>query len=100
MDIMKKLEGFKNRESFEQELAQVNSAEEMQKLFEKHGVEMSLEEVRELVACAAKENEGELTADELEAVAGGVWYVVVGKFVIKTVAAWLIKKGLDKLTGW
>ena len=97
---MKKLEALQNSETFEQELAQVNTAEEMQQLFSRHGVEMSLEEVRELVAEAAKLNDNELSAEDLDDFAGGVWYVVVGKFVLKTVASWLIGKGLKKLTGW
>ena len=100
MNKFEKLEALQNYETFEQELAMVNTPEEMQELFAKHGVELSLEEVRELVASVAKTNSDELSVEDLEDVAGGGLLAEVGKFVLDQVAKWFVKKGLDKLFKW
>ena len=98
-ELMEKLGGLQNQESFEQELAQVATPEDMQKLFAKHGVELTLDEVREVVNQASAQNKDELSAEDLDDVAGGAWWVPVAKFVVSTVASWLVKKGLDKIFG-
>jgi hypothetical protein len=63
MDITKKLA------IVEQELAEVNSAEAFQEVLKHHGVELTLEEIRELEMQAAAEQELEESA--LDNVAGG-----------------------------
>ena len=99
-ELMEKLGALQNQEGFEQELAQVVTPEDMQKLFAKHGVELTLDEVREVVNQAGAQNKDELTAEDLEDVAGGAWWVPVAKWAVKTVASWLIGKVLSKATGW
>ena len=103
MDNAAKIQALEQSGTFEQELAKVNTPEEMQALFASYGIEMTLEEVRAMVAEAVKMNEaqdGELSEEALDNVAGGVWYVVVGKWALKTVASWAIGKILSKITGW
>lgn len=63
MDITKKLE------IMEQELANVNSVEAFQEVLKHHGVELTLEEIRELEMQAGAEQELEESA--LDNVAGG-----------------------------
>ena len=100
MERKAKFEALQNSETFEKELANVSTPEEMQQLFSNHGIEMTIEEIRDLVAEASKLNNDELSAEDLDDVAGGVWYVAVGKWVLKTVASWAIGKLLSKATGW
>jgi hypothetical protein len=103
MDNAAKIKALEENGAFEQELAKVNTPEEMQALFANYGIEMTLDEIRAMVAEAVKMNEsegGELNEEDLDNVAGGVWYVVVGKWALKTVASWAIGKVLSKITGW
>ena len=86
MDIMKKLEGLQNVEELEQELATATSVEELQAVLSAHGVELTVAEIEELTVPAGKLANGELSADELEGVAGGavfingaakvLWYII------------------------
>ena len=63
------------KEEFLAELKQATNDEEVQKLFGKYGVELSLEDVATMCEAACMENgEGadELSADALDNVSGGV----------------------------
>lgn len=98
--MINKLEALQNSEAFVQALDNISTPEQMQKLLAMHGVEMTLDEVRDMVASAVKLTNDELSADDLENVAGGAWYIEVGKFVLDQVGKWFVKKVLDKVTGW
>ena len=98
--MINKLEALQNSEGFVQALDNISTPEQMQELLAKHGVEMTLDEVRDMVANAVKLTNDELSADDLENVAGGTWYIEVGKFVLDQVGKWFVKKFLDKVTGW
>lgn len=98
--MINKLEALQNSEGFVQALDNISTPEQMQELLAKHGVEMTLDEVRDMVANAVKLTNDELSADDLENVAGGTWYIEVGKFVLDQVGKWFVKKVLDKVTGW
>ena len=102
MERAAKFQKLQESGTFEQELALANSPEDLQKLFAKYDIEMTMEEVHDLLASASKMNNDELSAEDLDDVAGGVaaWVLVAGKWVLKTVASWLIGKALNKITGW
>ena len=98
MDKMEKLNALLNSEAFEQEMAMVNSLEEMQALFARNGVELTSEEIVALckqinvLAC-----EGELGEDDLEDVSGGA--IGIRSVRPSPTMIWLIKKLRDKLFG-
>ena len=102
MERAAKFQALQESETFEQELAMANGLDDLQALFAKHGIEMTKEEVEDMMVSASKLNGEELSAEELDDVSGGVaaWVWVAGKWVLKTVASWMISKGLAKLTGW
>lgn len=58
-------------EKLEQELTQANSIEEVREILKNNGVEMSAEELMKLAQEQAPQ--GELSEDNLDAVAGGNW---------------------------
>lgn len=103
MNYAEKIQALQESGTFEQELAKVNTPEEMQALFATYEIELTLDEIRELVAEAVKMN-GELSEGDLDNVAGGIaWVAVAGKvgvWALKTVASWAIGKVLSKVTGW
>lgn len=71
---------FRN-EAFVAEVKNVTTVEEMQKLMAKHGAAVSEDEIMEMCRIIAEQmqNDGELSEEALENVAGGVWgWVVVG----------------------
>ena len=77
MDKNTKLTQLFQDPSFKKEAEGIKTAEEMQALFAKHGVDYSLDEVYALCEAIAKRmeasnEEGELTEDALEDVAGGI----------------------------
>ena len=102
MERAAKFQALQESGKFEQELEKVSTPEEMQALFASYGIEMTVDEVKELVSSAVKMNNEELSEEDLENVAGGVagWVLVAGKWVLKTVAGWAIGKILNKITGW
>lgn len=65
---------FQNEE-FKAECENIHSVEELQKLFATHDVEMSIDQVTELCIAigkrAAQEENGELSEEDLDDVAGG-----------------------------
>ena len=72
MDVMKKLEALQDNEAFVQEMAMVNSSEELQEVLKKHGVELTMAEIEELVTLVSKQSEGELSDADLDDISGGV----------------------------
>ena len=97
-EMMEKFEALQNS-NFAEELDKICTPEELQGLLAKHGIEMTMDEIDELMVCAAKQNSGELSAEDLDDVSGGAaWYWEVGKFVLKVVGSWVINKLLDKTT--
>lgn len=84
----KLLEIFENEE-FKAAAEGIASAEELRELFAKHGLELTLDEINDLFARAAKcMKEGELDEEDLEDVAGGGSLALVG---INVGIGWLIK---------
>ncbi len=69
MAVMKKLEELKKDSSFLEAVSQATTLEEVKELFEKEGVDVSLEELESI--CEANEN-GELSEEDLDNVDGGV----------------------------
>ena len=86
MEAYKKLEALQGSEAFEKEMAAAETLEQLQEILKNHGVELSAKELEEMAAKAAAA--GELSADDLDAVAGGggVIYNPVPPFI-----SWLIK---------
>ena len=81
MDKYEKLEALMNDAAFEQELAMVESTEDLQEVLLNHGVELTADELRQLVAMA--ENKAELSENDLDYVTGGA--------LIPTLLIWIIK---------
>lgn len=82
-----------NNKEFVHEMMSQETPEDVQRVFEAHGVSISLEEVDELgkaIAAAEAQGtaEGELTEDQLMNVAGGaIEWILVGKVVVAVVGA-------------
>lgn len=82
MDKHEKINELFASEEFKNEASKISTAEELQELFAKHGVEMTVDEVIELCGVIARYMEAdakeELTQNELDEVAGGVigWLAV------------------------
>lgn len=79
MDIQAKISALMEQEAFVEAFKQVEDAQDVVDLFGKHGVEVPLEIAEELFQ-PVEEEEGELSEEALEDVAGGG---KVGKFVGK-----------------
>lgn len=71
MDVMKILEALQDNEAFVQAMAMVNSSEELQEVLKKHGIELTIAEIEELVALASQQGEGELSDADLDDISGG-----------------------------
>ena len=64
-------------EAFNREAEGIQTAEEFQRLFAGHGVDLSIEEVEDLCAAIVNaEKPGELNENDLENVAGGFGFVL------------------------
>ena len=75
MDRNQKLEALFKSAEFKAAAENVTTAEELQALFAKNGVEMSLDDVYELcgqIATQVQAGDGELSEDALESVSGGI----------------------------
>lgn len=92
MNVKEKIATIQNSEGFLRAMEGIDTPEQMQELFKKHGVELTEEEFSELVKTACVNTE-ELTVDALDDVSGGG---VVG-WVFEQVCTWFAKKGLDWL---
>lgn len=72
-------------ESFVKEMLAQKSEEDVQKLYAANGVDLTIEEVREVgKALSALDNDGELEASDLDNVAGGI--------VITAATCWAVAK--------
>ena len=71
---MDKIEQLMDSNEFVQKLDMTNNVEEMQELFGRYGVEISLEELNRMVAVAHVGVYGELNEEALMNVAGGGWF--------------------------
>lgn len=91
MDKYEKLEALLDDAAVQQELESADSVNAMLEVLKNHGVEISEEELQQMVAMVQKQ--GELSDTDLDDVAGGVilgptlHYKVVAKFVV-----WVVKK--------
>lgn len=92
MERNEKLKALFESESFKQEAQGVATAEELKELFQKNGVEMTVEEVVELCGQIAKQmdvgDDGEISEEALENVTGGIapWLIGLGVLCIGAVA--------------
>ena len=81
-----KLEQAMMTESFKKEVKTVTTAAELKELFHKYDVELTEEEVVDFCGNIAKQMEagenGELSEDALENIAGGFWGAVIGVGVL------------------
>lgn len=86
MDRNEKLKELFLSESFKKEAENLKTAEELQELFCKHGLEMTVEEVVDLCGKIARQMEagenGEISEDALEDVTGGIAWALVGLGVL------------------
>ena len=87
-----KIEQLMNSTEFMQKVDMVDSLEAMQDLFTQYGVNLTLDELKQMVATTSVDASGELSEDDLDGVAGGGildW--------IKKLHAWLSKKNTDDI---
>ena len=70
-NMMKKLQTLLGSEDFGKEIENVQSAEELQRAFAAHGVELTVDEVREICVAITVRKDGTLDEDALEQVSGG-----------------------------
>ena len=80
MDKNAKLMEIFENEQFKEEAANLTTAEELQTLFARYGLEMSTDEVMNLCGAIVRQMESgdELSESDLEDVAGGIAGFVVG----------------------
>ncbi len=79
MDKNAKLMEIFQNEQFKVEAENLTTAEELQSLFSKYGLELTKQEVVALCGAIVRQmNGGELTEDDLEDVAGGFAWAIVG----------------------
>lgn len=103
-----KLSELVNNESFIEAVKQVETPEDMQSIFRQYNVEMSVEEIIQMIDIMEdlkeKRNEGELSEDILDDVSGGVVVSgaialgVAGKaalWLLGTVGTFLITKAME-----
>ena len=85
----KKLEEALKDEAFAKALAEVKTEEDLKKVFDDRGIEVSPEDIKELMAEAAKEEKGELDEEALEEVSGGMiliqprWFVPILRVLLR-----------------
>lgn len=89
MERNERMEAFLNSEAFEKELATTSSPEDLQKVLEKHGITISLEEIQTVISSV---DQGELSAEDLDNVAGGVNFWPLAVYLVKKVAKYIICK--------
>ena len=81
-ELDKKLCELFQNEEFKAECENIQSVEELQKLFAAHGVDMTIEQVTELCVAVgrrvAQEENGELDEEALDEVTGGIAWAVIG----------------------
>lgn len=86
MDKNEKLKELFLSESFKKEAESLKTAEELQELFHKNGLEMTIEEVVDLCGKIAHQmeagNDGEISEEALDDVTGGVAWALVGLGVL------------------
>ena len=86
MDKNEKLKELFLSESFKKEAESVKTAEELQEVFRKNGLEMTIEEVVDLCGKIARQMEagenGEISEDALEDVTGGIAWALIGLGVL------------------
>ena len=71
MDIINKIRELMKDEAFVKELLSKEEPEDVQALFEEKGVELSLDEIKEIGATLDKVASGEMAAEDVEKMAGG-----------------------------
>ena len=87
---LNKLKELNDNQEFIEKMADVTSDAELQALFAAYGVEFTEQEVHDMVA---KAKDGEINADELDQVSGGVVAESVAAWTILTYSAGLVAKG-------
>lgn len=90
-------------ESFGEEIKDIETIEDMQAVFARHGVEMTLEEVKSVMVQAAVASGAELDEELLEDVAGGGILagalMIGGAVVVSYAAGWVCGRILRNKTG-
>lgn len=88
-------------EAFAKQLAEADSMEAAQKLFASRGIEFTMDEIKAIAAgLRATESNGELSAEDLEDVAGGVSLGTIAA-VAKIVACGVkVVNFIGKRCGW
>lgn len=111
MEKFDKLKELMKDKEFATGLVSNKTAEEAKAFLAENGVECSAEEVAELgktlaaVVKAAKESDGELTEEQLQAIAGGTTITIPGEVVIEYIQfvdglIHLPEKAWDWITSW
>ena len=100
--IIAKVEEVMKDQAFVEQLFAAETHEAAQALFAARGVEFTLEEVKQIGAGlkAAAEANGELSADDLEAVAGGIALTTVAAVVSIISGCVTIVDFVGKRAGW
>lgn len=97
-EILAKFEEAKKDTEFMKMLGEQDTPEKIQAAFATKGIELSLDEVKELVVKVvdmAGNNDGELNENALDNVSGGLlgWGIALGMGALGTAVGWLLAKG-------
>ncbi len=86
-EMAQKFESLKNDKDFAEQMAMVETVQDVQEIFAKNGIELSVEDIERSMAFAqAKEANGELSEEMLDDVSGGFVFALVGAWTLFNVA--------------
>lgn len=102
-ETMEKIRVLMENEAFGKEIENVETAAELQKAFEGHGIEITEDEVVEICKGIAANKDGIISEEDLDAVSGGGILVgaamIAGAWVVSYAAGYVAGKVISKKAG-
>ena len=102
-EVVGKIHALMECEDFGKEIEKVETAAELKKAFENHGIEITEDEVVEICRGIAAKNGGLLSEDDLDTVSGGGFLtglaIIAGGWAVSYVAGYVAGKVIRKKTG-
>lgn len=71
MNSFEKITALQDNEGFVKDLETIESTEELQELFHRHGIDVTVDELRDMAESAVEQNSSELSENDLADVTGG-----------------------------